>query len=373
VDFNLSEEETMLRESVARFVRAEYELPKRQELIASGRDHWKRFADLGWLAVGIPEEAGGYGGSLSATMLISEVFGGGPTLEPYLGAAVLAPHVVLAAVGGEASANLLTPVFEGRMLIALANCEYEARGKLSFIGTTARSKAGSFVLNGQKAAVIGGPAATCFLVAARTSGGIDDPDGITLFRMPRDAPGLTVRDYRAIDSSQMSDITLHNVEAPAGSIVGEVGGALAALEAGTDTAIVAAAFGIAGAMTTALSATTEHLRTRKQFGGPLRDFQVLRHRAADMLVELEQARSAAYRGLAGLHQNDPRARAYAASSAKIVVARCSRFVGGQAIQLHGGMGVSDECRISHLFKYIAVTNALFGSDTYHIERLGSLM
>jgi alkylation response protein AidB-like acyl-CoA dehydrogenase len=373
VDFNLSDEEAMLRESVARFVAAEYELPKRQQLIASGRDHWSRFAELGWLGVGIPEAAGGYGGSLSATMLIAEVLGGGLALEPFVGAAVLAAQTVLAAMGADASSDLLEPMLAGETRLALANSEYEARGKLCFIRTTARAKGSHLVLNGQKMAVLGGPSATHYLVAARTSGSIDEPNGVTLFRVPRTTAGLTVRDYRMIDSSGMSDLVLDDVQVPAEAIVGEADKAMAALEAGTDAAIVATAFGIVGAMSEALSLTTTHLRTRKQFGGPLRDFQVLRHRAADMLVNLEQARSAAYRGLAGLHATNPQARAYAASAAKIVVTRCSRFVVGHAIQLHGGMGVSDEFRVSHLFKFVAVGNALFGADTYHVERLGSLM
>ncbi len=363
----------MLRESVARFVAAEYELPKRRELISQGRDHWDRFAQLGWLAVAVPEAAGGYGGGLSSLMLICEVLGGGLALEPYLGCAVLTPQVLLAALGTTESAGLLAPVLEGRSRMALANSEYAARGRLAFIAATARATAGGFLLEGSKIAVIGGPSATEFLIAARTSGMSADPEGITLFRLPRETSGLTVRDYRMIDSSPVSDLTLEHVVVPGEAVVGRVGGAFSALEAATDTAIVAAAFGIVGAMTAALSLTTEHLRNRKQFGAPLRDFQVLRHRAADMLVQLEQARSAAYRGLSGLNAPDPRARARAASAAKIVVARCGHFVTGQAIQLHGGMGVSEEFRISHLFKHVAVANALFGTDTYHTERLGSLL
>lgn len=373
MDFSLSEEETMLCESVSRFIAAEYDLPKRQALSASGRDHWARFAELGWLGVGVPEAAGGYDASLTGVMLISEILGGGLALEPYLGAAVLAPQVVLAALGGAQSAPLLAPVIEGRELIALANSESDARGRLSFIATTARPKGKGFVLEGEKTAILGGPSATCFLIAARTSGAVDDVDGVTLFRAPRETPGLTALDYKMIDETRMSDITLHGVELPAQAVVGPQGGADAALEAGTDTAIVAACFGVVGAMQQALTLTKDYLPARKQFGRPLSDFQVLRHRAADMLVALEQARSAAYRGLAGLHERDPRARARAASTAKIVAANCSRFVCGQAIQLHGGMGVTDEFRISHLFKYISVANALFGADAYHVERLGTLI
>lgn len=373
MDFTLSEEETLLRESVARFVAAEYELPKRKILSAANRDHWARFAELGWLGVGIPEEAGGYGRSLTGVMVISEILGGGLALEPYFGTAVLAPQVLLSAIGAEPSAALLAHVVEGRAQIALANSEYEARGTLSFIATTARAKSNGFILDGKKAAVLGGPSAKSFLIAARTSGGTDDPNGITLFHVPRDTPGLKVCDYRMIDSSRISDIVLDGVEVSGVSIIGKKGDAIAALEAGTDIAIVAACFGTVGAIAAALALTTDYLGTRKQFGRLLRDFQVLRHRAADMLVALEQARSAAYRGLAGLHEAAPQTRARAVSAAKIVVAQSSRFVCGQAIQLHGGMGVTDEFRISHLFKYITVTNALFGSDSYHIERMGSLM
>jgi alkylation response protein AidB-like acyl-CoA dehydrogenase len=373
VDFNFSEEETMLRDGVSRFVAAEYELPKRQALIAAGRDHWARFAELGWLGVSIPEEAGGYGASPTGAMLVSEILGGGLAVEPYLGAAVLAPQAILAALGAEGGAALLTPVVEGSAQIALANSEYEARGKLSFVATTATRKGDKFIIDGKKTAIIGGSSATTFLVAARTAGKTDDSQGITLFRVAPDAPGLTLRHYHMIDGTRMSDLTLQGVEVSADAIVGKDGGAFAALDAGTDAAIIAACFGVVGAMSASLSLTTEYLGTRKQFGQALKEFQVLRHRAADMLVALEQARSAAYRGLAGLHQQDPQARAHAASAAKIVVAQSSRFVCGQSIQLHGGMGVTEEFRISHLFKYAAVANALFGSDSYHIERLGALM
>lgn len=373
MNFHLNDEEVMLRDSVARFVCAEYALPKRRELVKAGRDHWRQFADLGWLAVGIPEGAGGLGGSLYGTMLICEVLGGGLALEPYLGCAVLVPQVVLAALEPSAGAAFLASIIEGQTLMALANSEYPARGNLAYIATRAAPDARGIVLNGRKTGVLGGPSATDFLVVARIAGAPDSLDGLSLYRVPRNSPGLGVRNYRMIDSSPMSDLTLDEVVLPSTAIVGTSGSAYQALVAGTDAAIVASAFGMIGAMQQALNLTVEHLRTRKQFGGPLRNFQVLRHRAADMLVQLEHARSAAYRALAALHQPDPAGRAHAVSAAKIVMNRCSRFVAGQAVQLHGGMGVSDESPVSHLFKYIAVTNSLFGDDAYHIERLGSLM
>jgi hypothetical protein len=373
MDFTLSEEENMLRDSVARFTAAEYELTKRNKLIAENRDHWATFAELGWLGVGIPEEAGGYGGDLNGVMVIAEALGAGLALEPFLGAAVLAPQTILAALGPEASGELLAPVVEGAAQIALANNEYEALGNLSFCAASARAVGDGYELSGAKSAVLGGATATSFLVAARTSGTAHDKAGISLFLLPRDTPGLTVRAYRLMDATPVADLVLNKVNAPKNTIIGPIGGAYAALEAGTDIAIVAASFGAVGAMDSALQMTVEYLKTRNQYGAPLRDLQVLRHRAADMLVALEQARSAAYRSLAGLHENDPNARARAASTAKIVAAKSSHFVCGQAIQLHGGMGVTEELRIGHLFKYITANNALLGSASYHVGRMGALL
>jgi alkylation response protein AidB-like acyl-CoA dehydrogenase len=369
VDFTFSDEETMLHESVSRFVAAEYELTRRQKLIDANNNHWRRFAELGWLGLGIPQAAGGYGASLNGAMILSENLGGGLAVEPYVGIGVLTPQVVLAALGAEASASLLMPVVEGASLIALAGTEAQPGENLALIQTNASKQGGGYVLNGRKTAVIGGPNATSFLIAAQTSA----KGGLSLFNAPRETRGLHVRDYRMIDATGMSDITLEGVELPATALIGEKDRTLPALEAGIDAAIVATAFGVVGAMSSALSLTTEHLKTRKQYGGPLRDFQVLRHRAADMLIAIEQARSAAYRALAALNQPDPKARARATSSAKIVLAQSSAFVGQNAIQLHGGMGVVDEFRISHLFKHMAVANALFGSESYHIKRMGELM
>lgn len=373
MDFRLTSEEEMLRDSVARFVASEYDLARRNDLLLAGSDHWSFFADHGWLGIGLPEEAGGHDASLNGAMLIAEVLGEGLALEPYLGAAVLAPQVILAAAGAEASAAILRPVVEGRSVIALANQEHGARGRNAFVTTRAVEDDDGYRLDGAKTAVLAGGRTGAFLVAARTGGASGDAAGISLFLVPRESTGLSVRPYRLIDSTAVADIVLDDVNVPRSSMIGAVGGALPAIDAGTDIAIAAANFGLVGAMSEALRLSVEHLKTRKQFGGPLRDFQVLRHRAADMLVALEQARSGAYRGLAGLASPDPDARARAVSAAKIVVAGCSRLVCGQAVQLHGGIGVSDEYRVSHLFKYMAVTCALFGPEDYHVERLGALM
>jgi alkylation response protein AidB-like acyl-CoA dehydrogenase len=373
VDFTLSTEESILRDSAERFTAAEYELARRNKLIAADQDHWERFVELGWLGLGIPEEAGGYDASLNGPMVLAEALGQGLALEPYLGVGVLAPHAILAAAGAEAAAALLAPVIEGQERLALAHAEHEGRGRHSFVRTSARRQGDGYILSGAKSAVLGGSRATKFVVAARTSGAVDEDEGVSLFLVDRDAPGLTVQPYRLIDASPVADLELNGVAARASALIGVEGKALSALEFATDVATVAAAFSTVGAMGAALTQTRDYLQTRKQFGDTLSQFQALRHRAADMLVSLEQARSAAFRGLAGLHADDPGQRRRAVSAMKIVVARCSHFVCGQAIQLHGGMGVTDELRIGHLFKHATVANALFGSPDFHVRRLGALL
>jgi alkylation response protein AidB-like acyl-CoA dehydrogenase len=370
MNFNYSIEEEMLRDSVAQYVAAEARRPGRIDACA---DHWPKFAELGWLGIGISEQAGGYDGSLNDIMVINGVLGRALMREPYVGCAVLAPQVFLAAIGGENSGTFLRAAISGRRIWALANAEYEAAGEVRSIQTSATRDGALYTLRGIKTAVLGGYHATDFLVAARTAGATDDPHGITLFAIPRESAGLTVRNYEMVDCSAIADVILESVTVSADAVVGEPNMALGALETGTDIAIVASLFGVVGAMEKCVELTNEYLRERKQFGGPLWNSQVLRHRLADMLVSLEHARSAAYRGLAGLYEEDPRSRARAVSSAKIVVSRGSRFVCGQAIQLHGGIGLTDEMAVSHLFKYAAVTCALFGSESHHVARLGSLM
>jgi alkylation response protein AidB-like acyl-CoA dehydrogenase len=370
MDFNHSTEEEMLRESVTQFVDAECVLPRSN---FQKRDLWHRFAELGWLGIGIPQQAGGYDASLTCVMIVNSVLGGAPILEPFVGSAVLTPQTFIAALGAEASAPFVQPGVEGTQVWALANAEYEASGRLSFVHTSAERNDKGFTLRGKKSTVLGGHLATHFLVAARTEGAVDSQHGITLFSVRRDEVGLTVRNYEMIDSSQVADLELDDVHIPVESVIGKHNSALAAIETGTDIAIIASLFGVVGAMDRALRLTNDYVRTRKQFGRILWDLQVVKHRLADMLVSLEHARSAAYRGLSGLYETDVLARARAVSSAKIVVSRCSKFVCGQALHLHGGMGLTDELPVSHLFKYAAVNTALFGSESYHVGRLGSLM
>lgn len=363
----------MLLDSVQRFVKDNYALVQREKMDGAKGTFWSTYAELGWLGIGIPEEYGGNGRDFVDVAIISEALGQGLALEPYLGAGVLAPQVILEAASAEQRADLLPRVVDGSTLLALAHTEDAARGRIEYIETSASRSADGFIIRGHKTAVLGGPHAAELLVAARTAGGPSDPEGITLFRVDRGALGLKAIDYEMFDRTAVSDIWLDGVAVSDQDVIGTVGGAHPALESATQIAIIAAAADAVGSMTEALSLTCAYLQTRKQFGAPLSDFQVLRHRVADMQVALELARSNLYRGLAGLGNPDRDARTRAVSAAKISASQASRTVGGQAVQLHGGVGVTEEFPVGHHFKHLAVLNALFGTDDHHVVRFGEVV
>lgn len=370
MNFDLTSEQQMLLDSVQRFVKDNYALAQREKLTATGGTHWATYAELGWLGIGIPEEYGGNGRSFADIAIICEALGQGLVLEPFIGAAVLAPQIILEAATIGQCRDLLPRVIDGSAICVLAHMEDAARGRVEYVETSATRTATGYVINGHKTAVLGGPNSTQLLVAARTSGEPSEPGGITLFRVDPDAAGLRRTDYQLIDRSAASDLLLEGVAVSAQDIVGEVGGAFPALERGTHIAIIAAAADAVGSMTEALSQTCAYIQTRKQFGVPLSDFQVLRHRIADMQVALELARSSLFRGLAGIENPDRNERIKAVASTKIMIGQASRIVGGQAVQLHGGVGVTEEYPVGHHFKHLTVLNALFGTDDYHVARFG---
>lgn len=337
------------------------------------KNYWSTYAELGWLGIGVPEEYSGIGRAYTDIAVFAEAIGRGLVLEPYLGAGVLATQVFLEAATTEQCATLLPKVVDGSTVLALANSEAHARGRLELIQTTAKEYNGSYIIEGHKATVLGGPHATDFLVAARTSGLHYETEGISLFHVKASAPNLCKSNYHFIDRTAVSDLELQKVIVPASALIGKLGQGFRALERGTQIGIVAAASDAVGSMTEALSQTCAFLKVRKQFGSPLSDFQVLRHRVADMTVALELARSSLFRGLAGLENPDDIERAKAVSSTRIMVSRASRLVGGQAIQLHGGIGVTEECAVGHHFNHLSVLNVLFGTEDYHVAKLGALI
>ena len=373
VNLGLSDEAAKLRDSIDHFTAAEYALPKRAALLADNRDNWDHFAAMGWLDLGIPEEAGGHDGSLTAMMLVAERLGAGLAIEPFVGSVVYPSVALQVSLDAAEAAKLLAPAVAGRTRLAMACHEAPARGGLRWTRTSATPDKGGYILDGCKVAVDGGGVATDYLVSARTAGDVYDPFGHSLFLVPRDTPGLTVRAWRMIDGSDMAAVELDGVRVPEEALLGEPGTALAALSAGMDAAIVANAFGAVGAMEAALAATVGLLH---EDAGPvvaMPDPRFRRQCCADMLVALEQARSAALLGLASLSQPDARRRAYVTSATKAVVVRASEVVCGQAIESHGGIGATENLQVGHFFNFAAAANSLRGSLDFHLSRMSMLM
>ncbi|MGI4860646.1 MAG: acyl-CoA dehydrogenase family protein [Janthinobacterium lividum] len=371
MDFQLSDEQRMLQDSARRFLADHCAFEDRSALVAQGSfdlSRWQQFAEQGWLGMGIAEDYDGLGGTPIETALLMEEMGRVLFVEPFWAVAVLAAQTI-AAAGDDAHAQVLLPLIasgEGRPV--LAHNEVRARGVIEFVATTARADAGGWRLNGQKSLVIGGNAADSFIVSARTSGAEAQRHGISLFVVPRDVPGLVVRDFRLIDNRWCAELDLHDVAVSEVELLGTRDQGFAALDAGHAHALIGLCAEALGVMERALWVTRDYLKTRKQFGVTLNTFQALQHRMSEMLIELELTRGMVHRGLASMHlPTDERARALSAT--KIHVGRSGRFVCGQAIQLHGGIGVAEEYLIGHHFKRMTTIESALGSSHVHLERL----
>jgi hypothetical protein len=372
MDFNLSEEQQMLEDTVREFVSREYAFEKRRAIKSSpdgwSREVWQQFAELGLLGIGISEAHGGLDAGPVATMLVMNAFGAGLVLEPYLASAVVASALLGRAGDAAHQEELLPAMAAGKTVAVLAHEEPGARDEPTRVATRAERRAGGYALNGRKALVTHAPAADLLVVSARTAGDEADADGISLFAVPRSTPGLVLEPYVNLDGQCAADVLLCGVEVGAAARIGPEGEAHGALEHAHDVGIAAICAEAVGAMKSLLDATAEYLRTRRQFGRPIGRFQALQHRAADMLIHYEQAKSMSY--LATLRCLEPAAaeRRRALSAAKVAIGRACRFVGQQAVQLHGGMGVTDELRVSHYFKRLTAIEFAFGDSDSHLNR-----
>ncbi len=375
MDFNFSKEQEQLGETIQRFVAREYPAERRKAILKSkdgfSREVWSQLAELGLLALLIPEEQGGMGASSLEVLLTMNAIGRGLLLEPYLPSAILGTALVRELGSAEQKKWMLPGLAAGELIVVPAHGEPAARYQLERVATTAQATADGFVLEGKKAVVLHAAAADLLLVSARTAFAVDDPAGISLFAVPRDAPGLTLQAFPTLDGQRAADVTLHEVRLPRTSLLGAEGGAFAALAAVFDLGIAALCAEAVGALQASLDATVEYTRTRKQFGQPIGKFQALQHRMADMLMHLEQARSMSY--LAAMRCTDPDAaiRRRAVSAAKALVGQACRFVGQQSIQLHGGMGMTDELLISHHFRRLTALELSLGDSEHHLEQFAS--
>ncbi len=372
MDFSFSEEQTLLADSVQRFIQNSYTFEERQKLLKTdegfSRDNWASFAELGWLALPFPEEVGGFGGTAIETMIMMEEFGKGIVVEPYVSSIIMAGTAL--SVGGSAAQKegLLAELMAGTKMAAVAFVEPQARFNLADVTTTATADGDGYKISGFKGVVLGGPSADALIVPARTSGDQRDEAGITLFVVDAGAAGVTKRDYPTIDGLQASEVTLENVSVSGDDVVGDVDSGLALLEQVIDNAILAVGAQAVGAMEVLYKTTVEYCKTREQFGQPIGKFQVLQHRMVDMFMEHEQAKSLLYMAALRMSEGYDAEAKKAISALKVQVGKGGRFVGQNAIQLHGGMGMTDELNVGHYFKRITAIETLFGNVDYHLKK-----
>jgi len=371
MDIQLTEEQELLRSSIQRFLREQYDFGERCKIVATdegwSRRHWKSFAELGLCAAPFQESSGGLGGGSLATMIVMREFGSNLVVEPYFETVVLAGGLIEDVASPAQREAYLPQLMAGESIWALAWAEARSRYDFSNVDTTAQRQGESYVLSGAKAAVIAAPWADKLIVSARTSGGPRDRSGISLFVVDRHSPNLHLQGFRTIDGRRAAEMTLMNVEVPASQLLGTEGDGVAALEACRDRAIAALCAEAVGAMGALNSATLEYSKTRKQFGVALGTFQVLQHRMVDMFIALEESVSLTQHLNLSLASKKPNGSKLA-SGAKTKVGYAARFVAEQAVQLHGGMGMSDELNVGHYFKRISSINVQFGDPAYHLMR-----
>ena len=364
MDFNYTDEQNALRDTLTRFIAKDYPFEARRALAKSAeafsRDHWKQFAELGLLALPFPEDFGGLNGNAVDTMLVMEAFGRGLVLEPYLSSVVVAGHLVRDAGSAAQKEALLPAVAGGERMLALAHYERGARYEVSRVDTAAKADGAGWKLSGSKAVVLGGGAADRLLVSANTG------KGISLFLVDAKAAGVSVRSYMTQDGGRAAEVRLDNVAVGADALIGAQDGALPAIERALDYGIAAMCAEAVGIMAALDEATLEYLKTRKQFGQPIGRFQALQHRMVDMVIATEQSRSMAMMAAVKVDSDDATERRRAISAAKAYIGQQARFVGQQAVQLHGGMGVVDELNVSHWFKRLTMIELTFGNTDHHL-------
>lgn len=367
MDFNHTEEQTALADSVARFAERDYDWDSRRKLARTpagfSAANWATFAELGWFGAGLSEEEGGFGGGPEGTAILFEGFGRMLLLEPVMAHAVLALQALAGLPASERRAELVEQAVMGEPILALAQDEAEGWGLVSWVATRAEQVGGAWRLTGGKTRVPGGQAAGQFLVSARISGGIDDADGIGLFLVDVEAAGLARNGYRLVDNHLVADLAFDGV---AGELLAEGPAALAALNRAIHHGIVAACAEMLGAMDAAMWQTRDYLLTRKQFGTTLNNFQALQHRMADMLIEVELSRSMLFQALAAMAGPES-GRDRALSAAKVAISNAAIFVTRNAIQLHGGIGMTEELMVGHYYKRVWVLASLLGNVDHHLD------
>ena len=371
MDFSFTEEQTLLRNTVQSLLSDKYDFDTRRK-VAKSADGWRpeiwaQFAELGLLAAPFSEEQGGLGGGAIETMIVMEEFGRHLVIEPFVETVVIAGGFLREGGSAAQQEAHIPGIIGGETVWAFAYAEPQGRYNLADLTTTAKKDGSGYVINGYKAVVLGAPWAQKLIVTARTSGGQRDRDGVSVFIVDKSAAGVSTRDYPTVDGRRASEITFENVKVDADALIGAEGKGLPLVEKITDQAIAALSAEAIGCMKELNTATVEYCKTRKQFGVPIGKFQVLQHRMVDMFMAYEQSVSMTYMVNLKLDENDAE-RTKAAAGAKVQIGKAGRYVGQQAVQLHGGMGMTDELNVGHYFKRLTMIDTQFGNVDYQLKR-----
>jgi pimeloyl-CoA dehydrogenase small subunit len=375
MDFDLSEEQRLLKESVDGLLGSSYDFDSRKKYMKEkggwSRSVWGKLAEQGLLGLPFSEDDGGFGAGAVETMIVMEALGKALVLEPYLATVVIGGGFLRRGGSAEQKAAHLPGIIDGSKTFAFAQLEKNSRYDLQDISTTAKKKGAGYVIDGEKFVVLNGESADLLVVTARTKGGQREADGVGVFLVPADAKGVTRKGYPTQDGLHAADITLTGVEVGAEAALGDPEHGLPLIERVVDDARTAMCAEAVGAMDESLKATVEYLKTRTQFGVPIGSFQTLQHRAADMFVAVEQARSMSMFATMACDFDDAKERSTAIAAAKVQVGKSAKFVGQQSIQLHGGIGMTQEARIGHYFKRLSMIENTFGDIDFHLRRVTS--
>jgi alkylation response protein AidB-like acyl-CoA dehydrogenase len=375
MNFDLSDEQRLIAESIQRFVQDNYGLETRRKLAAKkpgfSAEYWANMAELGWLALPFPEAHGGFGGNQIDTMVVMEQFGRGLVLEPYLASIVLGGGAVRRGASEALAAEILPGVLDGSRQLALAYAEPQSRFDLHDVATSARRDGDDYVVNGHKSMVLHGGTASQLVVSARTSGGPLGTAGISLFLVDADTAGVTIDDFPTVDGLRACEIDFKDVRVPAARLLGEPDQGFSILQEVANDGILALSAEAVGAMEMLYKSTVAYTQERVQFDHPLSDFQVLQHRMVEMFMEYEQCKSLLYRATLEAAHGDPATAQRTIHALKHLVGKAGTFIGENAVQLHGGMGMTEELAVGHYFKRMLVIDLQFGNADYHLEKFAA--
>ncbi|MEY2759577.1 MAG: hypothetical protein RIR33_3355 [Pseudomonadota bacterium] len=375
MDFNFTSEQDQLRDTVAKLVAQKYDFDTRRKVAKSEAgwrpEMWSQFAELGLLGASFTEAEGGFGSGPIEAMIISEEFGKGLVIEPYLQTVVIGGNFFRHGGTDAQREEHIAGIIGGETRFAFAYSEPKSRFDLHDVSTTAKKDGAGFTLNGHKAVVIGAPFATHLIVTARTAGGQRDANGVTVFLVAKNAKGVSTRDYPTVDGLRASEVYFENVSVGADAVIGKVDAGLPLVESVVDNAIAALCAEAVGCFKVLNEATITYAKQRKQFGQPIANFQVLQHRMVDMFMAAEQATSMTYMVTLKLDEAD-KARQLAASAAKVQIGKSGKLISQDAVQIHGGMGMTDELNVGHYFKRVTMIESQFGNTDWHLRRYTEL-